>query len=395
MLNKFKAYILAVLDQILILQKSRSDYFMKRVVIAVPHGQVSSNDPFIERIKNDVEIVAILSPQLSRFMKFIMLLITFSPIKNTWFRKWMRLREKTPYSFDVLTKKLEKMNRELKVDYDLMIHFGAMMSPVNIHKPYIIITDSTRNLTQNNKYDIWGKFKNESLENNWIKRETAVYQNACNLIVGCNEVKNSMTGFYKIPENKVTVNPFIINEAYEIDIGEKLYDGKTILIVAKGQFKMKGGTDTLKAYEIVKKKIPDARLLIVGQDSVGDYQQDGVTCYGLLKDKDKLKNLYKQANVFVLPSYIDRFGMSIVEAMSAATPCIVANYRAQPDIVGDTGYVVELGDYQKIAEHIIQLLSDNALSKEKGAQAYERYRNALSWNARKRVMMGIIESCSN
>jgi glycosyltransferase involved in cell wall biosynthesis len=368
---------------------------MKRVVIAVPHGQVSSNDAFIERIKNDVEIVAILSPQLSRFMKFIMLLISFSPIKNTWFRKWMRLREKTPFAFDNLTKKLEKMNRELKVDYDLMIHFGAMMSPVNMHKPYIIITDSTRNLTQNNKYDIWGKFKNESLENNWIKRETAVYQNACNLIVGCNEVKNSMTGFYKIPENKITVNPFIINEAYEIDISEKVYDGKTILIVAKGQFKMKGGTDTLKAYEIVKKKIPDARLLIVGQDSVGDYQQDGVTCYGLLRDKDKLKNLYKQANVFVLPSYIDRFGMSIVEAMSAATPCIVANYRAQPDIVGDTGYVVELGDYQKIAEHIIQLLSDNTLSKEKGTQAYDRYRNALSWNARKRVMMGIIESCSN
>jgi len=356
---------------------------------------MSESNPFISAIREDVEISSVFAPRLSKAVTFILLLLAFSFNKTIWYRKWMRLREKTPYSFRALTRCLSNLNKHRAKDYDLLIQFGATVSPVELNKPYIIITDSTRNLTQNNSNDIWGKFNNPAIEAEWILYEKKVYQDACKILVGCGEVKESLIRFYNIPEKNIVISPLFINETFEIKPEDKQYDGKTVLIVAKGQFDKKGGSDTLKAFKIVKQRIPDAELHVVGQDKLEECNIDGVFCHGEIKDPQLLKELYKKANVFVLPSYIDRFGMSIVEAMSSATPCIVANYRAQPEIVAETGYTVDLGDYEKIADHIIELLSDRELSQVKGHQALDRYLNELSWKAQRNVFLDIVNTCGS
>lgn len=83
----------------------------------------------------------------------------------------------------------------------------------------------------------------------------------------------------------------------------------------------------------------------------------------------------------MLPSFIDRFGMSVVGAMSTYTPCIVTNFGAMPEIVGDTGYIIGVGDHRKLAERIITLLTDVDLSRSMGEQARRRFDSNFSWEA--------------
>ncbi|OGX15717.1 MAG: hypothetical protein A2166_03035 [Omnitrophica WOR_2 bacterium RBG_13_41_10] len=115
-----------------------------------------------------------------------------------------------------------------------------------------------------------------------------------------------------------------------------LKDKKIILFL--GRLTWTKGLDILvQAYAMLRKDVKDAHLLIVGIDQKSYSQKikrwvrergmnldTDITFTGMLTGNDKLK-AYKACDIFVLPSYSENFGMTIVEAMACGVPVIISD----------------------------------------------------------------------
>ena len=165
--------------------------------------------------------------------------------------------------------------------------------------------------------------------------------------------------------------------------------GEAPLVLFLGRLHHKKGLDLLiPAFEQVRQARPDVQLAIVGpaNDDYGDQVRSWVRDRGLtaavtfvdfLSGTD-LVQVYVDADVFVLPSYTENFGMTVVEAMACACPVVISRHvNIHEEIVAvDAGLVTEC-DVNEIAAAILELLNDPAQRHrmgENGRRAvYERY----------------------
>jgi glycosyltransferase involved in cell wall biosynthesis len=79
-------------------------------------------------------------------------------------------------------------------------------------------------------------------------------------------------------------------------------------------------------------------------------------------------NKFKQADIFVLPSYSEGFSMSILEAMAAGLPIIATKVGAAPEIIenGINGYIINPGDILALQNSLEQLIMDATKRKNMG-----------------------------
>lgn len=92
-----------------------------------------------------------------------------------------------------------------------------------------------------------------------------------------------------------------------------------------------------------------------------------------------LAALYRRADAFVLPSYLEGYGMALAEALAHGVPVVAANAGAVPDTVGGAGLLVPPGDTAALAAALQQLLDDGALRSSLAARARQRARALPTW----------------
>ena len=87
-----------------------------------------------------------------------------------------------------------------------------------------------------------------------------------------------------------------------------------------------------------------------------------------------------------MPSYSEGFSVALAEALSAGLACVVTPVGAAPEVItdGQEGFFVQPGDHIGLAEKIILLLRDDALSERLGRAARERARDFSPDLVRKR-----------
>lgn len=83
--------------------------------------------------------------------------------------------------------------------------------------------------------------------------------------------------------------------------------------------------------------------------------QDRVAFTGYVPEAE-LPALYRSASVYVDLSRYEGFGLQVAEAMAAGTPTIATAIPAIAEVVGPTGYVVQAGDAQSLADQLLELL---------------------------------------
>ena len=142
-----------------------------------------------------------------------------------------------------------------------------------------------------------------------------------------------------------------------------------ILFVGRVDDHRKGLDLLLKSLKIVLEKI-DCILLVVGKGNQNEARtlatsleiQDNVFFTGFVNEIN-LKKCYQLCNVYVVPSRLEGFGLTILEAMAAGKPVVATNVGAIPEIITDkeNGFLVEPNDIDSISNTICMILQNGML----------------------------------
>ncbi|MCL2577715.1 MAG: glycosyltransferase [Defluviitaleaceae bacterium] len=180
-------------------------------------------------------------------------------------------------------------------------------------------------------------------------------------------------------------------------------DTQNIIAVGRFDDSRKGIEYLLLAFAKVLKKCPKSKLTIVGGidfqlrnsitgESINELitrlkiPDENLVLAGWVSDVEKY---YEEANVHVLPSFYEGFGLVLLEAASYGMPSVVFDKNGYEDIIddGSTGFIVESGNVIAMAEKIILLLSDSTVMtnmQKKLPQMLERFnKDVISnrWNS--------------
>jgi N-acetyl-alpha-D-glucosaminyl L-malate synthase BshA len=152
--------------------------------------------------------------------------------------------------------------------------------------------------------------------------------------------------------------------------------GEPILMHLSNFRPVKRVTDAVEIFALVRAKMP-AKLILIG-----DGPDRGAAEYLVRKKKlqkdvhflGKQNAVYEKlasADLFLLPSQLESFGLAALEAMACEVPVIATNVGGVPEVVehGVDGYLVEPGDVATAARYAIELLSRADRGREMGLRA--------------------------
>lgn len=157
-----------------------------------------------------------------------------------------------------------------------------------------------------------------------------------------------------------------------------------------GQVKRVKGIDTLVgALALLQKEGARAKILVVGGATSHEDEEFFQELKGKARGLDieflgwvaheKLPEVYGRADVFVLPSLSEAWGMVVAEAMASALPVVASNVSGPRDLVqhGETGFLAEPGNAEELAEKLTMLLQDARLREQMGAAGRVRIKEYM------------------
>lgn len=164
--------------------------------------------------------------------------------------------------------------------------------------------------------------------------------------------------------------------------------GDTVIGFVGRSVREKGVIDLVEALVRIKRCFPDAKLIMIGNDSVTSERDTRtktelkalVAKHSLDRDVlftgfvEDIREFLAIIDVFVLPSYREGMPQSILEVMAMGKPVVATNIRGcREEVVhGETGYLVPVKDPARLAEAIIKLLSDEELAHRMGEAGRKR-----------------------
>jgi N-acetyl-alpha-D-glucosaminyl L-malate synthase BshA len=166
-------------------------------------------------------------------------------------------------------------------------------------------------------------------------------------------------------------------------------NGEPLLVHVSNFRPVKRPVDCVEILARVLQKGIKTRLVMVGDGSERTNVEHRARC---LKVFDQCVFVGKQPNivdylsaadVLLLPSEQESFGLAALEAMACEVPVIASRVGGVPEVVtdGETGFLSEVGDLEKMAEDAARLLADGELRRKMGRRAresaVERYRTDI------------------
>jgi N-acetyl-alpha-D-glucosaminyl L-malate synthase BshA len=143
-------------------------------------------------------------------------------------------------------------------------------------------------------------------------------------------------------------------------------NNERILVHTSNFRKVKRATDVIRIFKKVNEKIP-SKLLMVGDG------EDRVNCEALCREfkicenvrflgkQDAVEEILSVADLFVMPSHSESFGLAALEAMACKVPVISSNTGGLPElnVQGVTGFLSDVGDVDDMAKNAIYILEDS------------------------------------
>jgi N-acetyl-alpha-D-glucosaminyl L-malate synthase BshA len=153
-------------------------------------------------------------------------------------------------------------------------------------------------------------------------------------------------------------------------------NGEAILMHLSNFRPVKRILDAVEIFALVREKMP-AKLVMIGDGPDRGPAEELARTRGVQNDvmflgkQNGVQAKLSQADLFLLPSQLESFGLAALEAMACEVPVIATNVGGVPEVVehGVDGYLVQPGDVKLAAKYAIDLLSRADRGREVGLLA--------------------------
>lgn len=162
-------------------------------------------------------------------------------------------------------------------------------------------------------------------------------------------------------------------------------NGERILVHLSNFRPVKRITDTIEIFDRVRKQLP-AKLLLIGDGPERSRAEGLATQKGIQDDvlflgkQDQIREKLGLADIMLLPSELESFGLAALEAMACEVVPIATRVGGLPEVIeeGKTGFLANVGDVDAMARFAIELLNDDSRLKAMGKACRESARERFS-----------------
>lgn len=265
---------------------------------------------------------------------------------------------------------MEKQIKKLDCDYVLStrVEFAEMLTKF---APKGVTT-----ITQEHLHD-----DSES----YISKCKKAFKNLDYLVVLCEGSQNNFTKWLK--DNKRVKIVRIPNILENVPNENAALKGNNLVSVGR-LHPVKNFLGLIEVFNLVTKKVPEARLTIVGggeeleslKGKVIEYGlQNNVTFTGMVSKKD-VEAYMLSSDLYVMTSLTECFPMVLLEASSVGLPLISYDVPVGPCAIiknDENGYLIDFEETEKMADKIAQILNDNSLKTRLAKASKENAYNYL------------------
>lgn len=204
-----------------------------------------------------------------------------------------------------------------------------------------------------------------------------------------------------INAKKIFVVPGGVNINYIDSVKEEKSSDNLIIFIGR-LVRMKRVDILLKAFKIVNSRIPNSKLIIVGDGPLKFCLmelarflniENSVDFLGFVSEEEKIR-LLKKATVLVLPSVLEGFGLVILESLASGTPVITSDMEGPKDIItnGVDGFLTKPLDVKEVAEKIQYILEHRDIAMGMGLRGKQKVHEKYSWDKTVDKINNIIEA---
>lgn len=214
-------------------------------------------------------------------------------------------------------------------------------------------------------------------------------------VIACSAaMRQEISALFETPAERIAVIP---NGVESIDWEglqarrrtDRAKDGRPLIVFA-GRLEWEKGVHTLiDALAVVRRDCPDVHLVVAGQGSTLPELREEVRARKLGRNVDfagwlameDLRRLLACADVAVVPSRYEPFGLAALEAAVVGAPLVAARTGGLTEVVDDptTGWLFDAGDARALASCILQALSDPVDARERARRARALLVERYSW----------------
>lgn len=197
-------------------------------------------------------------------------------------------------------------------------------------------------------------------------------------------LKNNTIEFFDIKKEIEVIPNFIdlrdfTEEATTCARSQFASPDEKILIHVSNLRRVKRIGDVLEIFKRVNQKI-SCKLVIVGEgpdmEIVNEFLENNPDLIDKIRLTGKINQLYQIlmiADVFLLPSEKESFGLAALESMAAGVPVVSSNVGGIPEVNAHefSGFLANVGDIEAMSNYTVKLLTDENLLKEMKKNAKE------------------------
>ena len=206
-------------------------------------------------------------------------------------------------------------------------------------------------------------------------------KNAQKIIAVSENTKNDLVKLYGADPEKIKVVYHGVNLLESKSELENKNKEKYILSIGRLETK-KNIHGLIKAFNLLKKKYQVShKLILAGTKGYGfkeifnNVKNNDIIFSGYVPEEEKML-LLEKAEMFVLPSFYEGFGMPILEAQTANCPVITSNISSMPEVAGDGAILIDPNNVEQMTEAMYKIINDNEFKKrliKQGSQNVKRF----------------------
>ena len=227
---------------------------------------------------------------------------------------------------------------------------------------------------------------------------TQVLDHAGAVLIGCQSFAQEVIDRLHTDPARFTIVPGAVDVA-RFTPGARAEDAPPVLLYHGRVDARKGVLDMLEALAPLAADGPAFQLLISGIGPTYDETAARIAALGLEScarmtgyvDYDDVPSVYRQADIFVSPTYAEGFSNTILEAMASGLTVVSCRSVGVIDCIrdGENGLLTEPGDIPALTAALDRVLRDAALRRRLAATALEECRRVYSWSAVGRQIMDV------